>query len=164
MANPAIPTNVRALNGNPGKRALHTPGEPDPEYLNDPAPPPFLTSPRAIEVWNYIAPKLMAAKLVCWVDVITLARYCEDVAECWTAQQLVSEYLQRGEMPILEGAKGGFNYHPAVVLRNRSAERADKGAAHFGLSPMCRTRIKTQPQTDLFANDFESFVRQLHAA
>ena len=161
MANPPVPTNVKLLNGNPGKRALNAPGEPDPDYISDLTPPPFLTGEKARLVWDYLAPRLQAAKLVCEVDMITLARYCEDVAECWHAQGLVTEFLARGELPILEGAKGGFNYHPAVVLRNRAAERMDKGAAHFGLSPMARTRIKSQPQGDLFAHDFETYLRSV---
>lgn len=166
MANPPVPTNVRAINGNPGRRRLDTPGEPDPTYLDDLSPPPFLTCEKAREVWAYMAPKLRADRLLCEVDVITFARWCEDVAECWITQQLVSDRLARGEMPVHESAKGGISYDPAYTVRNRAAERVDKGIAHFGMSPMTRTRIRTNPQSDLFGatGGIEDFLQQIQAA
>lgn len=161
-----VPTNVRALNGNPSKKRLHEPGEPDPAYLDDLTPPEFLTCDKARQVWTYMAPKLRAANLLCEVDVITFARWCEDVAECWTTQQMVSDQLARGEMPVTFSEKGGMSYDPAIALRNRAAERLDKGIAHFGLSPMARTRIRTNPQTDLFGGvgGIEDYLQQIKAA
>ena len=166
MANQPIPTNVRALNGNPSKRRLDNPGEPDPAYLQDLTPPSFLTCAKAREVWTYMAPKLAAAHLLCEVDVMTFARWCEDWAECWQAQQAISDKFARGETPMTETTKGNMVWDPIIAVRNRAAERVDKGIAHFGMSPMTRTRIRVNPQTDLFggAGGIEEFLQQIKAA
>ena len=159
----AVPTNVRAINGNPGKRALRAPGEPDPDYLVDLTPPPFLTSAKALEVWDYMAPKLVKARLLCEVDIVTFAHYCEAVAEFWQTQQQVSNLLVGGDaeaLMVAVGGNGGRNYHPAITLRNRAADRVDKGAMHFGLSPMARTKIRTNAQEDLFGG-FDEFLQSL---
>jgi P27 family predicted phage terminase small subunit len=161
-----VPTNVRAINGNPGKQGLKPTGEPDPAYLDDLTPPPFLTCEKAREVWTYLAPKLRADRLLCEVDVITFARFCEDVAECWITQQMVSDQLAEGKMPVRFSEKGGISYDPAYTVRNRAAERVDKGIGHFGMSPMARTKIRSNPQTDLFggASAIEDYLDQIRAA
>ena len=38
-----VPTNLKVLNGNPGRRPMNH-AEPDPDYLQDLTPPQFLTS------------------------------------------------------------------------------------------------------------------------
>lgn len=161
-----VPTNVRALNGNPSKKRLHEPGEPDPAYLDDLTPPEFLTSEKAKQIWTYMAPKMRAANLLCEVDVMAFARWCEDAAEMWEAQQLISDKFARGEPPLVETAKGNMVWDPLLAVRNRAFERFDKGVAHFGMSPMTRTRIRVNPQTDLFGGvgSIEEYLQQIKAA
>ena len=155
----AIPTNVKRYNGNPGRRGLSQ-TEPDPAYLQDLTPPGFLTSERAREVWSYLAPKVADAKLLCEVDVLTFAMVCEALSEFWFAQEQVTQHLMVGGPPVIREEKA--YWLPWITLRDRAAERIEKGIAHFGMSPMARTRIRVQPQTDLFAaSDFEGFLNSL---
>ncbi len=157
----AVPTNVRAINGNPGKRALQPAGEPDPEYLQDFTPPHWLT-PGGVEAWNIMAPAHAKAKLLCVVDVPLFCMYCEAVHRYFAENRELCEIRGRGEFPIWEGKNGGFSYSPLVVLAKRAGETIERCANHFGGSPMARTKIKVQQQEDMFASDFESFVRALH--
>ena len=161
-----VPTNVRAINGNPGKRALQPAGEPDPKYLKDFTPPYFLTDEVALGFWDYLAPRFAEARLLCEVDVETFARYCKWLAEFWRSDGECSELTRApggsDNLMVLVGEKGGRNYHPAYAVRNRAAEQCDRLAQQFGASPVARTKIRTNPQEDLWGNDFESFVRALH--
>ena len=59
-------------------------------------------------------------------------------------------------MPVLMGGeKKGIQYHPAWVVRNRAAERADAGAASFGATPAARAKLENKIQLDLFAGQGE---------
>lgn len=153
-----VPTNLKLLSGNPGRRALNH-AEPDPPYLQDLTPPPFLTSERAREVWTYLAPRAAEAKLLCELDVMTFAMHCEAWAEYWVAQERVTQHFILGGSPVIGDDKAAWL--PWIKLRDRAADRVEKGVAHFGMSPMARTRIRIQPQSDLFANDFETFLSSL---
>lgn len=128
-----------AINGNPSNRALRAPVEPDPNYLADLTPAPFLTSIAAIQVWEYLAPKLAKApRLMREVDTLTFARYCVDVADYWEAQPQVSALLRDGGADaslVVMGGTGSRNAPPVIALRSRAADRVDKGAMEFGLGP-----------------------------
>ncbi len=99
------------------------------------------------------------AKLLCEVDLMSFAMLCEAWAEFWFAQEQVTQHLMVGGPPVIREEKA--YWLPWITLRDRAAERIEKGIAHFGLSPMTRTRIRVQLQTDLSASNFESFLTSL---
>jgi P27 family predicted phage terminase small subunit len=163
----ATPTAIRVVQGTTGY-VKKNPNEPQPDLLEAKraveARDRFLTSAEAKAIWDFHYPALRAAQLITEIDVMAFVRWCEAEAECWRTQQIVSDLLAAGQMPILRSEKGGFNYHPAVVLRNRAAERAAKGATEFGMTPAARTRIRVEAQLDLFGenNPVAKLLSELH--
>lgn len=140
-------------------------GAPEPDLLDDLSPPEFLSGEKARRVWCYLAPKLRDARMLTVIDTLSLVALCEDVAECVQAQQVISDMLKAGQMPIVKGKGegGGWNYHPAFVLRNKAAERISAGATAFGMTPLARTKIRTQQQLDLFADGDSSIAALVEA-
>lgn len=138
-----------ASNDKPSNWTARAPVEQDPNYLADLTPPPFLISSAAIQMWECLAPKLAKApRLLSDIDILTFASYCMDVAKCWEA------LLANGNADALLIAVG-CNNQPAFTLRNQASERGDEGAIHAGLSPFARTKIRTNPQEDLFGECHE---------
>lgn len=141
----------------------------DPPLLDDLAAPAFLSSPRAIAVWDYLAPKMRAARLLTVVDVPNLVLFCEAFAETVSMQATINKLVDAGQAPIVKAKEGGgWTYHPAYAARNSAAERSNKLSESFGMSPLSRTKIRVQAtQTDLFENANDSIsalVSQIHQA
>ena len=70
---PPKPSNVVALQGNPGHRPIND-QEPEPAPVN-PDPPGHL-SPAEADKWREVAPKLYSVGCLTEVDVDDLERYC----------------------------------------------------------------------------------------
>lgn len=158
MARPSKPTALKLVTGNPGKRALNK-QEPDPTYLNDLTPPPWLDA-AAAQVWNEVAPKLRAAKVLTEVDVQILAMGCVSIAQYRQAVKRTGADLVKSK--IVEGEDGqpietGEQINPWYIVQSMSFKQATAVFREFGMSPAARTRIAIQPQGDLFAEKGESY-------
>lgn len=152
MANPPKPSALKLIQGNPGKRATNK-QEPDPAYLNDLRAPVWLP-PAAKSIWDEIAPKLRAARLLSEIDVPMLEKACVAIAQYRRAARMV------GEDMVIEGAEIGEvdgevlrkppQLNQWMVAQSMAFKQAMAVLQHFGMSPADRTRIAIQPQGDLF--------------
>jgi phage terminase small subunit len=71
-----VPTKLKLLRGNPGKRAVNR-REPAPKAaIEVPTPPDFLNE-RAAQEWLYIARELVVLGLLTSIDHAGLAAYCD---------------------------------------------------------------------------------------
>lgn len=77
VGRPKIPTAVKRLNGNPGKRPLPE-NEPEPDRT-PPTCPAWLTA-EAKREWRRVAPELERLGLLTCVDGAALASYCQSYA------------------------------------------------------------------------------------
>lgn len=153
MPNPPKPTALKLVEGNKGKRALNK-QEPDPTYLSDLTPPGWL-APAAAEVWNEVAPKLRAAKVLTEIDVQLLAMGCVAIAQHRQAARRTGEDLVKSK--IVEGKDGepsyvGEHVNPWLIVQSMSFKQAMAVFQQFGMSPAARTRIAINPQEDLFGH------------
>lgn len=114
---PRTPTNLRILQGNPGKRPLPK-DEPKPKLGGD--PPAWLTVAGRKE-WDGLAPMLERLRVLTEADVDALAQLCEAQAE-----------LKAG---IAEGRFRSELWRCIMAMQ-----------ARFGLTPADRARIKTVPK------------------
>lgn len=143
MARNNKPTSLKVVEGNRGKRAINK-QEPDPEYLNDLAPPSFLSADAA-KVWVEIAQDLRNARLLTKLDIPMLAMGCEALARY---RKLTAECTENHD-PIGSEDKNKEAWM-AVTIQSMSFKQAMAVFQQFGMSPAARTKISIQPQGDLF--------------
>src|SRR5690349_2633047 len=78
--NRAVPTEVKKLMGNPGKRALPKAGEEaEPELVVILPDPPDWLGEYGVKEWHRVGPELVKNKLLTQADMLTFAAYCANV-------------------------------------------------------------------------------------
>jgi len=156
MGRPIKPTALKVIEGNRGKRALNR-QEPDPEYLNDLAPPAWLDATAAI-VWDELAPALRHCRLLTKIDVHALSMGCVAIAQYrQAATEVVGNLVCHS--PVAAESKGD-SINPWLVVQSMSFKQAMTVLREFGMSPAARTRIAIQPQGNLFPDgDKDSTAR-----
>jgi P27 family predicted phage terminase small subunit len=136
-----IPTHLKLLRGNPGRRPIES--EPEPRLgPSVPEPPPFLDG-YAAEEWRKVAAELHCMKLLSVVDEGTLGIYCA-AYQCWrNAQELLAEIRKTDPMRglLTEGLKGNVFEHPLLAVSRRAAQEMLRVATEFGFAPAARARI-----------------------
>ncbi len=147
------PTALKLVEGNRGKRAINR-QEPDPVYLNDLTPPAWLP-PAAADIWNELAPKLRAAKVLTEMDVQALAMGCVAIAQHRLSVQRVGDDLVKSKQ--IENEEGdtvqaGEHVNPWLIVQSMTFKQAMAIFAQFGLTPAARSRIAINPQDDLFGH------------
>lgn len=129
-----IPTALKELAGNPGKRALNK-QEPKPES-GIPTCPEHLTGPARTE-WKRITAELLKLQLISQVDRAALTAYCMAWGDVVKA---TGKLKKEGEVIVSD--KGGMYQNPWVAIRNSALERLIKTSAEFGMTPSSRTRVR----------------------
>lgn len=121
-------TNLKILEGNPGKRPLNT---------NEPAPeqgascPDWLSAGAKLE-WDRLAPVLEACGILTKADEDTLAAYCDALVN----YKRCTSVLENGDL-VHEG-----KINPMVRAQRNYAELLAKFGTRLGLSPSDRTSLK----------------------
>ena len=134
------PTEVKKLEGNPGKRALNQ-KEPKPESVI-PRCPSHLPDAAKTE-WRRITKELHALGLLSRIDRAALVAYCQAWADYIEADKEITE---QGSVIISE--KGGMYQNPWVGIKNSALNRIVKISAEFGMTPSSRSRVKTDKPDD----------------
>lgn len=145
------PTALKLIEGNRGKRAIGK-QEPDPTYLQDLTPPTWLDA-ASQEVWNEVAPKLRAARVLTDLDVQLLAMGCISIAQYRRAVRRAGDDLVKSKHSEDEEGnpvETGEQVNPWFIVQSMSFKQAMAVFREFGMSPAARTRIAIQPQGDLF--------------
>lgn len=145
-----IPTAVKLMSGNPGKRPLNR-NEPKPEQAA-PTCPAWL-SERGRAEWQRIVPELSALGLLTRVDRAALICYVEAVADLQDATELLAK---EGKVAV---AQSGYKMpHPACTLKRQAMQAIRNFAAEFGLSPASRSRISVPAPADGPDNELADFL------
>lgn len=134
---PPKPTALKALAGNPGKRALNG-AEPRPS-ADIPEPPVTLKGEGRAE-WRRIVPELARLGLVTKVDRAYLVAYCSAWGIFEAARVAMVEHG-----PLVNGRDGNLVKNPAAQIMRDAADLMIKFGARFGLSPSDRTRLAISP-------------------
>jgi P27 family predicted phage terminase small subunit len=138
---PAVPTQLKILRGNPGKRKIKA-GEPAPPQSG--VEMPEYLGPVARARWAVMLPILQGVRVMTRADVEALARYC-DTYEWWLATR--AKLRADGDTyPILNDA-GDIKYiaqRPEVAIAHKLAAQLHALEADFGLTPSSRTKLATQ--------------------
>ena len=149
-----VPTNLKLLHGNPGKRALPTD---EPVVPDAPIVCPEHLSPRAKVFWAIHQPILTTMRVLTAADVSALATLCETEAEYWDARADVAQNGTRLEVFDERGSKWLMN--PSVNLSSDAFKRLKSMLVEFGMTPSSRSRISVKTKADE-EDPFAQFERQ----
>lgn len=142
-----IPTNLKLLRGNPGKRPLNQ---------NEPTPAPKI--PRAPEhlsdeakrEWRRMARTLFDLGLLTEIDRAALAAYCT----AWGRWVEAENNLKKYGTVMLSPDKGWPVQSPYLSIANRAMEQMQKFMVEFGMTPSSRSKVsasKAEQSSDPFS-------------
>ncbi|AHM56400.1 phage terminase, small subunit, P27 family [Peptoclostridium acidaminophilum DSM 3953] len=129
------PTNLKVLQGNPGKRQLNESEPVFPIGSEVPNPPAHL-SRYAKKEWKRIAPLLHKNGLLTEADIAALGAYCQAYNRWVEAEKLIRTYGYTDETD-----KGNIIQRPEVGIANKAMEQMVKYGKEFGLTPSARSNL-----------------------
>ena len=127
------PTNIKILEGNPGKRKLNE-HEPQPQRK---APPcPKWLEPEAKKEWRRLARTLEAMGVLTEADMASFAGYCQAYARWKEAEERITD---RGL--VIRTPSGYPQQVPYISIAQQYLKLMQQFAEQFGLTPAARSRI-----------------------
>lgn len=144
MGGHVVPTKLKLLRGNPGKRPIGD--EPQPVVLADAPEPPGHLGKDAAEEWRRVMPELVRLGLATIVDVQTLAAYCDAYGNWITAKRSIAEIAEHD--PKFNGLVGRDDHgrlvvSPLVRVAANAARDMVSYAGQCGLTPASRARLNS---------------------
>jgi P27 family predicted phage terminase small subunit len=139
MPNPAKPTQMKIVQGNPGHRPLPQ-NEPMPEALDagTPAPDKFATNSQATIAWEGVLPLLVNMRVMTEADIPMLILYCEAYSD------EVNAIEQMGVEGAVQTASTGHAQVSAWYTVRKDARIVQmKILSLFGMTPSDRTKVQT---------------------
>lgn len=130
------PTALKALAGNPGKRALNKAEPTFTPLLNVECPAWLAADEWAPTLWDMLMKELCGAEVLCLTDLHNLEAFCAAYSR-WRRAEM--EITVRGL--VVEGATGGPIKNPACTVANESLKQMTTYGALLGLDPSSRTRL-----------------------
>ncbi len=130
-----MPTRIKKLAGNPGRRRLNTSEPRPPVPTAIPYAPRFLNA-EARDEWNRMVNILVQMGLYTEVDRAALAMYCQ----AW-GRWVVAERRLASEGEIIQSEQGGTYQNPWRHEANKAQEQMRRMLAEFGLTPSSRSRL-----------------------
>jgi P27 family predicted phage terminase small subunit len=159
-----LPTAVKALRGNPGKREPNK-REPVP-IAGDPAMPKGLSAAAAQE-WEAMISCLRTMGVLTPVDRAALAAYCYAFDIWMMANEEVKTFGVMLKHPVM-GRKGtpeeneviAFiqKKNPAVAIANEALKTMKSYLVEFGMTPSSRSKIHVERPPE--ADPFEAWAKQ----
>lgn len=147
------PTNLKLLQGNPGKRELNK-NEPKFPSSEELLKPPAYLSKYAKKEWKRIAPLLLKNGLLTEADVSALAAYCQAYHKWIESEKLIRTY---GYTDVTD--KGNVIQRPEVGIANKSMDEMLKFGREFGLTPSSRTNLHIAKPEDV-SDPFMTFMKR----
>ena len=127
------PTNIKILEGNPGKRPLN---EYEPKPLKKAPPCPKWLEPEAKKEWRRLAKTLEAMGVLTDADMAAFAGYCQAYARWKEAEERITD---RGL--VIRTPSGYPQQVPYISIAQQYLKLMQQFAEQFGLTPAARSRI-----------------------
>lgn len=140
------PTELKLIQGNPGKVAAHRLNDALRPKVEIPDCPAYLL-PEARKEWHRITPELKKLHIISQLDLATLAAYCQAYAT-WANMQKKLKKL--GDDGLIDETPSGYKQISVwMQISNRAADQMHKFLCEFGMSPASRTRISANVCTNM---------------
>src|SRR5688500_10113767 len=130
-----VPTVLRMLRGNPGKRAINR-NEPQPGELS-PECPPEITEPDAKKEWERAIVPSIALGVITSADRLFAIAHCE----LWATWRSQLADAARHPHVVAVGQNKHPTPNPARVMANRTLMLLTKVDQELGFSPVSRSRV-----------------------
>ena len=127
------PTNIKILEGNPGKRPLN---KYEPKPLKKAPPCPKWLEPEAKKEWRRLAKTLEAMGVLTDADMAAFAGYCQAYARWKEAEERITD---RGL--VIRTPSGYPQQVPYISIAQQYLKLMQQFAEQFGLTPAARSRI-----------------------
>ena len=127
------PTNIKILEGNPGKRPLN---EYEPKPLKKAPPCPKWLELEAKKEWRRLAKTLEAMGVLTDADMAAFAGYCQAYARWKEAEERITD---RGL--VIRTPSGYPQQVPYISIAQQYLKLMQQFAEQFGLTPAARSRI-----------------------
>jgi P27 family predicted phage terminase small subunit len=135
MPNPPVPTYLKLLNGNPGKRPINQ-DEPQPKgNLSD--APDWLSDGQK-EIWEYAIQN---------APVGLLKMLDQSILEAWVVAKSMHQYANtkvQKHGQLVKTPNGNWIQNPYLSILNKQAIIMMKAVNEMGFSPASRTRVKVE--------------------
>ena len=128
-----VPTELKVLKGNPGKRPLNK-KEPKP-IKKAPLCPKWL-DPDAKKEWKRLASKMERLGILTEVDMAAFAGYCQSYAR-WKENE---EFITKNGS-LVRTPSGYWQQVPQVSIAQQYLKQMGRFAEQFGLTPASRSRL-----------------------
>lgn len=140
--NRPVPTKLKILRGNPGKRPINQ-LEPKLRELTKPPPAPSFLGDTARGEWRKRAREFVEIRMLTPADLGLLAAYCESYGRFADATKRFNEL---GAPLFYETVHGGLAKHPLVGIIDAAEQSMLRTGSEFGLTPSSRSRLKISPR------------------
>lgn len=137
-----LPTNIKILRGNPGRRPLNE-HEPDPGKLTRLPPPPPELSDEAKAEWRRTGKVLLKAGLFTTLDTAQFAIYCSSYALHLKATATLAKTPM-----LVKRQNGDLVANPLLKVSREAAAAASRALIEFGMSPSSRSRVQVKGPED----------------
>lgn len=141
------PTNLKILQGNPGKRPLNM-REPKPR-LSMPDIPEHISA-IARDEWLRVSRELFSIGLLTNIDMSALAGYCQAYSR-WVEAE---EGIKKTGL-VVKTKDGNIIQSPLVGIANKALALMHRFLVEFGMTPSSRSRISAQTSKE--ENPFDKF-------
>jgi P27 family predicted phage terminase small subunit len=131
-----IPTEIKILNGNPGRRPLNT-NEPKPDKALPKAP--AMLSKDAKREWRKMSKRLYHLGLLTEIDVDALAILCQTWSNWCETERAIQKVGK-----VLVKPDGTLYKNPMVGMSVAYASQMKALIVEFGMTPSSRTKIKVE--------------------
>jgi len=138
-----LPTHLKSLRGNPGRRPLND-KEPEPPLTAPAAPEMVQEDPVATDYWNIIAAKLTRLKVLSEIDGSALAIVCVTYSRWKKAEAALRKFEAQDKTAhglITKTSNGNFVQNPLVGVANVAMRDHQRALAEFGMTPSSRSKI-----------------------
>jgi P27 family predicted phage terminase small subunit len=151
----AVPTAIKKLRGNPGKRRIR----PEIKWRKDgtiPAPPRYLGQGLAREEWLRIADEVHRHGLLTAVDLYPFACYCI-AFEQWVHAIEDSRDKNGRTITTASTTNGTPMVNPALTAVRKAAFDMVRYGCEFGLTPASRSRIAVNAEEA--GDEFDDLIK-----
>src|SRR3569623_481106 len=131
------PTNLRIIEGNPGKRALN---KTEPKLPVAVPECPAILSERARGAWDSISPELIKMGVLTTADGMALTGLCEAYADWLDAIDAIKRDGLTYETTNQQG-ETLIKANPAVAMKSNAVRRIRAWLIEFGLTPAARSKL-----------------------
>lgn len=131
---------MKEAKGNPGHRPIGADAvSADAAAQSSMVAAPAWLKKAGLDVWNRLAPRLVAQRLLSAVDAEAFARYCRNFARWHSMQSMLDKSKEFYESESAHGKL--WRIHPAFSIAERLERNLLAAEDRFGLNPAERQRI-----------------------